>query len=137
MKRIISVFLIIFLVTMAGVSAVYAENDAVNTSAEGRGRLEAITYSAEDIYEVVNISASKFADYHITELSDPLRIVIDIIELTVPEKQGIIPTDGSLVNRIRYSQFTERITRVVLDVNEGYDYSIVRTEAGLHMYMEA
>ncbi|MGB3989016.1 MAG: N-acetylmuramoyl-L-alanine amidase [Acetivibrionales bacterium] len=135
MKRIISVFLIIFLVTMAGVSAVYAENDAVNTSAEGRGRLEAITYSAEDIYEVVNISAPKFADYHITELSDPLRIVIDIIELTVPEKQGIIPTDGSLVNRIRYSQFTERITRVVLDVNEGYDYSIVRTEAGLTAYV--
>ncbi|HOQ08046.1 MAG TPA: AMIN domain-containing protein, partial [Clostridiales bacterium] len=92
---------------------------------DGGRRLENIDFFTDGLYETVNISAPGFTDYYITELADPARIVIDLVDLDVPEGQGIIRTDGAYVKRIRYAQFTERIARVVLDVNEGYDFSIV------------
>ncbi|HPV02823.1 MAG TPA: N-acetylmuramoyl-L-alanine amidase [Clostridiales bacterium] len=102
---------------------------------DGGRRLENIDFFTDGLYETVNISAPGFTDYYITELADPARIVIDLVDLDVPEGQGIIRTDGAYVKRIRYAQFTERIARVVLDVNEGYDFSIVRTDTGLTAYV--
>ena len=146
MKKFTSFFLIISVVFLAGLSAVYAENGdgpapdggAVSSEtvpADNRGRLEGITYSSDGVYEAADIAVTGFAYYYITELTDPLRIVIDMKDVTVPDEQGIIQADGEYVKNIRYSQFTRRIARVVLDVAEGYDYSIVRTDNGLTAYV--
>jgi len=146
MKKFISFFLIISVVFLAVLSAVYAENgDGSATDggvvpsgtvpADDRGRLEGITYSSDGVYETAVIAAAGFADYNITELTDPLRIVIDMTDVTIPDGQGIIEAAGEYVKSIRYSQFTRRIARVVLDVAEGYDYSIVRTDNGLTAYV--
>lgn len=100
-----------------------------------RGRLDRIDYSADDLYEAVSILVPGSTHYSIKEMSDPARIVIDLYDTDVPGGQGIIPADGTYVKRIRYAQFTEKIARVVLDVSEGYDFSIVRTDTGLAAYV--
>jgi N-acetylmuramoyl-L-alanine amidase len=109
--------------------------EEITYPAEGIGQLESITYSADDVYETVCISAPGFTNYYITELADPLRIVIDMVDLAVPDGHGCIAADGRYIKKVRYAQFTEKTARVVLDVNDWYDYSIVRTDAGLTAYV--
>jgi N-acetylmuramoyl-L-alanine amidase len=112
----------------------YAGGEAAAGNA--RGELKDIRYEAENGREVVYLEVSGYSEYNCMELSGPFRIVIDLRNVTVPTGMGVLQTDGRVVERIRYAQFTKTTGRVVLDVREGYDYTIVRTDDGLAVYVK-
>lgn len=117
-----------------------SENDisdgAAEESAAQKNTLENISYSKVsnnegEEFEQIHINASGLRHYNITEMTDPLRLVIDLKNTRVPDGMGIIQAGSKYVKRIRYAQFTASAARVVLDVKQGYDYSVEQTENGL------
>ncbi|HEX2945976.1 MAG TPA: N-acetylmuramoyl-L-alanine amidase, partial [Clostridia bacterium] len=66
---------------------------------------------------------------------DPLRIVIDLKNTKAPAKQAYIKAGGALVKRVRYARYTEGTSRVVLEMNEGYEYSAEAGDNGITVYV--
>lgn len=134
MKKFLSAILIIILVLLpATESPIFAQTTVAAVS--NKGILKDVKYTTDKEYEVVRLTIDGFSGYTYFELEDPLRIVIDLKSTQLSGKQRTVDTKGTLVNRVRYAQFTETTTRVVLDVNEGYDFSIETTETGLAVHV--
>ncbi len=135
MKRFLSAILTIMLIFMPTANAsVFAQTvvDANNV----KGVLKEVRYAPENGYEVIRLSIDGFSGYTYMELADPYRIVIDLNNTSLTRKPNTLKAGGKLVSRVRYAQFTTTTTRVVLDVNEGYDFSIETTDTGLAVYVE-
>lgn len=134
MKKCLASILAIILFVSFGNSISYAGGEAV--AGNVRGELKDIRYGAESGCETVYLEVSDYSEYSCMELSGPFRIVIDLKNVDVPSGMGILQTDGMVVERIRYAQFTNTTGRVVLDVKEGYDYTIISTDEGLTVYVK-
>lgn len=135
MKRFLSAILTIMLIfTPATKASVYAQT--VVAANNLKGVLKEVRYEPQDGYEVVRLTVDGFSGYTYMELADPLRIVIDLKNTALSGKSNIQKAGGKLVNRVRYAQFTTTTTRVVLDMNDGYDFSIETTDTGLAVYVE-
>jgi len=134
MKRYLSVILIIllFFISVAE-SSVFAQTEAYADNV--KGVLKEVLYEQDNEYEVVRLTVDGFSGYTYMELEDPLRIVIDLKSTRLSGKQSTVNAGGKLVNRVRYAQFAKTTARVVLDVNEGYDFSIETKETGLAVYV--
>jgi|GEM_PF-662010 len=107
-----------------------------NTAKNEKGVLGKISYSkigGNDgrEYEQIHINASGYASYGTMELTEPLRLVIDLKNTQVPGEMGIVQAGGNYVKRIRFAQFTVSTARVVLDLKKEYAYSIEQTDGGL------
>jgi len=132
MKRFLSVILTIMLIFIpAAQSPVFAQT----VYAANKGLLKEVRYAQENGYEVVRLTVDGFSGYSYMELTDPFRIVIDLANTSLSGKQNTVQAGGKLVNRVRYAQFTPTTARVVLDVNEGYDFSIETADTGLAVYV--
>ncbi|MGE5614622.1 MAG: N-acetylmuramoyl-L-alanine amidase [Bacillota bacterium] len=131
-KSVASVLaVILFILLLNSISYASGEAAAVNLP----GELKEVRYEAEDSREIVYIKVSGYSDYSCMELSGPFRIVIDLRNVAAPKGYGVLEAGGRMVERVRYSQFTKTTARVVLDVKEGYDYTVVRTDEGLAVYV--
>lgn len=132
MKRFLSAILTIMLIfSLVTGNPIFAQT----VFAANKGLLKEVQYSRQNGYEVVHLTINGFSSYNYMELEDPLRIVIDLANTSLSGKQNTVNAGGKLVNRVRYAQFTTTTTRVVLDVNEGYDFSIETTDTGLAIYV--
>lgn len=132
-KFLTAVLAIVFIISMSSISA-YAE-ETVNAKSN-KGELKEVRYDTESGCEVIRLTVSGYKEYSSMELKDPLRIVVDFKNLTIPEEYAVIQTNGKLVERIRYAQYATTTGRVVLDVKEGYDYTVENTETGLTIYVK-
>ncbi len=134
MKKVLSAILTIMLLLMpATETSIFAQTTVAANNL--KGILKDVRYAPQDGYEVVHLTIDGFSGYTYTELADPLRIVIDLTNTALSGKPNTLKAGGKLVNRVRYAQFTVTTARVVLDVNEGYDYSIEKTDTGLAIYV--
>ncbi|MFQ5767921.1 MAG: type IV pilus secretin PilQ, partial [Acidobacteriota bacterium] len=74
------------------------------------------------------------AAYASFELAHPLRLVIDMADLTNEITRSVIPIQSPHLRRIRVSQFSDaprKIARVVLDLTRATDYEIEPSAEGL------
>lgn len=134
MKKFLSAILIIILAFIpATESPIFAQTTVAAVS--NKGILKDVQHTTDKEYEVVHLAVDGFSGYTSMELEDPLRIVVDLKNTQLSGKQRTVNTKGTLVNRVRYAQFTTTTTRVVLDVNEGYDFSIETTKTGLAVHV--
>lgn len=99
------------------------------------GKLENIEYKSKGDFEIITISANNYTEYSCMELKNPLRIVVDIKNLIIPEGYAVINTNGKMIERVRYSQYTRTDGRFVLDVRKGYDYTVENTKTGLTIHV--
>jgi N-acetylmuramoyl-L-alanine amidase len=150
MKKFLAVFLTtISIITFSGVLPVHAQSSTVSpgsiaaqnslpaatakSSDNEKGVLEKVSYSAKTDSEQIDIIASGFSDYKVTELTDPLRIFIDLKNAKAPSGVGVINADGMYVKKIRYAQIDANTARILLDVREGYEYQINKIVTGLEI----
>lgn len=129
----ILLFTLVFSIFSIGSTISFAEE--LNLAKADKGVLQQVKYSEDKDYELIALSIDGFRGYSSFELTDPLRIVIDLNSTVISGKQKTMQVGGRLVERVRYAQFTQTTTRVVLDVKEGYDYSIENSDSGLNVYV--
>ncbi|MGI6668782.1 MAG: N-acetylmuramoyl-L-alanine amidase [Acetivibrionales bacterium] len=134
MKKFLASILAVILFVSFANSVSYANGKAAAGGLPGE--LKEIRYEKEGFREIVYVKVSGYSEYSCMELSDPFRIVIDLRNVAVPKGMGILQAGGKVVERVRYAQFTKTTARVVLDVKEGYDYTIVSADEGLIVYVE-
>lgn len=129
----ILIFILFLSIFSTGSTISFAQE--VNLAKADKGVLKQVEYSEDKDYEVVALTIDGYRGYNSFELTDPLRIVIDLNSTVISGKQKTMQVGGKLVERVRYAQFTVTTSRVVLDVKEGYDYSIEATNDGLTVYV--
>ena len=80
--------------------------------------LMGLEYEEQDEAFFITLTGDRGMSYNIMYLENPYRIVIDIQGVTVDLPQGAenIPLNNAFVNRIRVSQFSENVGRVVLEL---------------------
>ncbi len=94
-----------------------------------------VKYSRDGVYEIVRIYAEGYTDYDSMELKDPLRLVIDLKNTKAPVKQTYVKAGGAYVKLVRYAKNTGGKSRVVLDLNEGYEYSAEPGKNSITVYV--
>ena len=85
-----------------------------------------IKFTAEDKLTRVVIETGGRLSYHSARLRDPDRIYFDLQGLRATTGPQVIPVASHLLKRIRVSQREEGVTRVVLDVEPGVDFAVLR-----------
>lgn len=80
------------------------------------GKFNGISFSPKGDKDEVNINIDSYANYKITRVTGPDRIVVDIPFKSAPSGQKKIDINSGLIKSIRYSQFDKNLLRVVLDV---------------------
>lgn len=133
-KWIAAGFIILFLISTAGVSPAQAVSTTENRIATGV--LKGVRVTTEGNRESVEIFASGYADYSIMRLSNPERIVVDVFNAAAPGKQQITQVSGNWIKQVRYAQFDTYTARVVLDMTGQAEYGIEKTQSGLLLYIE-
>ncbi|MDQ2087827.1 AMIN domain-containing protein [Herbivorax sp. ANBcel31] len=88
--------------------------------------LENVDYIKDDDQCSVVMSLDKSMDYRIQRVSDPERIIVDFPNTKIgSEKPSIRPEDSHLIELIRFGQFDVGTARVVLDIKDDSQYSVV------------
>ena len=135
MKKHATIFLAFIILIISTVSSNSLAEENVSRGGAVTGQLSDVQYSSDGGSEVIIIKAKGFKDYHVTELTDPQRIVIDLTNAVAPGKQQVVKAEGKRVNRIRYAQFDSGTARVVLDMKGKADYEVEKTDTGLAVYI--
>jgi len=81
-----------------------------------------ITYRTTSSKDTVQIDLSGYTSYDISRLTNPERIVIDFRGSYISAGEKTINVNSKFIKRIRYAQFSNTTTRVVIDLNGQYDY---------------
>ncbi|KNY28255.1 N-acetylmuramoyl-L-alanine amidase family protein [Pseudobacteroides cellulosolvens] len=88
-------------------------------------KLDNIVYTPEGKNDKVTLHITNYSDYNIFKIDDPNknRIVVDLpnTSMTIKNKINI---KSAQIKAIRYSQFEEKVARVVLDVNDKAQYKV-------------
>ncbi len=135
MKKTSMILIFILILSIFSIGSTTSFAEEINIAKADKGVLKQVKYSEDEDYEVIALTIEGFRGYNCFELADPLRIVIDLNSTLISGKPKTIQVGGKLVDRVRYAQFTVTTTRVVLDVREGYDYSIETTNDGATIYV--
>jgi N-acetylmuramoyl-L-alanine amidase len=89
--------------------------------------LDNIVYTPEGKNDKVTLHITNYSDYNVFKIDDPdkNRIVVDLpnTSMTIKNKINI---KSSQIKSVRYSQFEEKVARVVLDVNDKTQYKVER-----------
>ncbi len=85
-----------------------------------------IAFSSEDQSTRVVIESSGKLTYHAARLRDPDRIYFDLEGAGPAAAARAIPADGKLLKQIRQSGRGPGVTRVVLDVAPGVEFTVSR-----------
>ncbi len=134
-KRLFTVLIFVLILSIFSIGSTISFAEQINIAKAHKGVLKQVQYSEDKDYEVIALTIDGFRGYNCFELTDPLRIVIDLNSTVISGKQKTMQVGGRLVERVRYAQFTVTTSRVVLDMKEGYDYSIETTDKGLNVYV--
>ncbi|PNT94204.1 N-acetylmuramoyl-L-alanine amidase [Clostridium thermosuccinogenes] len=90
-----------------------------------------VKYSAISNGDRVALTVGSYEGYNVFRLTDPDRIVIDIPNASVPEKQGTIKVDSGRISTVRYAQHNSSTARVVIDTKGLPHYSIAEKDGQL------
>ena len=85
-----------------------------------------IAFTSEDQSTRVVIESSGKLTYHAARLRDPDRIYFDLQGTGPAAAARVIPADGKLLKQIRQSDRGPGVTRVVLDVAPGVEFTVSR-----------
>lgn len=99
----------------------------VNSKKNGNvmAKLDNIVYTPDGKNDKVTLHITNYSDYNIFKIDDPNknRIVVDLpnTSMTIKNKINI---KSAQIKAVRYSQFEEKVARVVLDVNDKAQYKV-------------
>ena len=85
-----------------------------------------IKFTTEDQLTRVVIETAGKLPYHAARLSAPDRIYFDLKGVSATTGPRVIPVGGKLLRQIRVSPKEAGVTRIVLDVEPGVEYSVLR-----------
>jgi N-acetylmuramoyl-L-alanine amidase len=106
----------------------------LNSYAASKTYLKSINYSKSNGQEIVYIYSSNYNNYKTYYLSNPLRLVFDLPDNTISMKSpGTIRTNGTIVKNIRYSQYSKKLARVVLDLSSKSEYKLEKKSGYIKM----
>lgn len=90
---------------------------------EFKGTLDKVSLTEGKDFVKIKLSGIGDLDHSLIKLSDPKRYVYDIkdCKLNTSGEQKII-SDGNYISAVRWSQFDETTTRVVVDLHKYYFY---------------
>jgi len=113
MKKIIAILISLFFIIPEPVILFAAQN--IN--------LESVRISAESVY----IQTTGNAEYKITEIKDPPRLILDLQNTKVKTLQNL-PANGTFLKRVRTGQFSTNpdIARIVMELTQKTAYDIIK-----------
>ena len=113
MKKIISIAISLFLFIPEPIMLFAAQNIS----------LESVRVSAESVY----IQTNDNAEYKITEIKEPPRLILDLQNTKVKTLQNL-PASGTFLKRVRTGQFSTNpdIARVVMELTQKTAYDIIK-----------
>ncbi len=76
-------------------------------------------------------------EYNIFRLSSPDRIIVDIQDTNAPSTQQKLDISGTYVESVRYAQYDETNSRVVLDLTGKSEYQAKLVDKQLVLYVSA
>lgn len=129
-------------------SFVASEDGTTSYIAFDENQVTGISTGREDNRDFILVEGITMPEYNIIELTNPTRIVIDIMDTALIGNQyQTFDYSLGIVKQVRASQFVadknyssnDRIVRVVLDIKDGVDNPkvlLVPTEKGLRIYPE-
>lgn len=129
-------------------SFVASEDGTTSYIAFDENQVTGIFTGREDNRDFILVEGITMPEYNIIELTNPTRIVIDIMDTALIGNQyQTFDYSLGIVKQVRASQFVadknyssnDRIVRVVLDIKDGIDNPkvlLVPTEKGLRIYPE-
>ncbi len=90
-----------------------------------------ISLKQDDKGDYIDVQAVSSPDVNVFRLSEPDRIVLDMPETTSLIDFMESVADGQYVKKIRTAQFTDGVTRIVVEVDGQPDYKIEKLGDGL------
>lgn len=117
-----------------------AGNNDQNDSGTSRGDIdrEPIIYDNIEIEhdfstdgEKVYVNIENIDTYNVFRLSGPDRLVIDITGVNIPEGVQKIDIQDFYVKAVRYSKSGRNTARVVVDLQDAFQYTVQETNKGL------
>jgi type IV pilus assembly protein PilQ len=99
---------------------------SASTKALGKATaLKSVTTSGSGSALEVNLAGDGELAYKAFKLENPTRVVVDLTGVHNKVAKNSIATSDALVKRIRVSQFTPDVTRVVVDLGDHANYDVV------------
>jgi type IV pilus secretin PilQ/predicted competence protein len=80
---------------------------------------------------IVRVQGAGPLSYHVTQLSDPPRVVVDLGEARLTETRNTIPSNYAPVRRVRLGQSRPDQVRVVIDVANPVKFEVQRKDQSL------
>lgn len=104
------------------------------TPANGGNNLT-VDYVISQSYNKVIINIENYKGYNVWRLTGPDRIVIDIPDAYVEEKQKTIDINKGFIDTVRYAQYEEGAARVVIDVSGQPQYHVGELNGRIAVYL--
>ena len=95
-----------------------------------------IEYTPKGNTEEVAILLSNYSKYTIMRMTGPDRLVIDIPNTKYSSKLQQILSNGTRIKSIRYSKYSSKISRIVLDLNGQSKYTVKESKGKLLLILE-
>ncbi|HEV2273101.1 MAG TPA: N-acetylmuramoyl-L-alanine amidase [Acidobacteriaceae bacterium] len=89
-------------------------------------RATAIRYWSTPAYTRIALDLDDQVQYRTARVLSPDRIYFDLLDVRLSPNligKSVVLTDGGFLQRIRAAQYSGNVTRIVLDVGSGTDYS--------------
>jgi N-acetylmuramoyl-L-alanine amidase len=135
MKQFI-VVLIAVMLCMTGLPQVaYAKTVTGNTT-DFVSSLISIKYSYENAQAIIKIAFKNYRSCNVMRLTGKDRLVIDLPNTKVSQKQHNITVNGTFIKTIRISQFEGKTCRIVADVIGQPDYEVKKTKTGINFIIK-
>ena len=81
-----------------------------------------------DRQTIVRVQGAGPLGYHVTQLSDPPRVVVDLGGARLTETRNVIPSDHAPVRRVRLGQSRPDQVRVVIDLDNAVKFDVERKD---------
>ncbi len=85
-------------------------------------QVNGVEFAHKDGMAQLTVNSTSKATYDVTELLNPLRLVVDITNATLAAPAGALTLEDEEVKQLRTSQFDAGSVRVVLDLNTSLGY---------------
>lgn len=95
-----------------------------------------VEYTPKTDSEEVAILLKNYKNYTVTRLTGPDRLVIDIPNTKYTGKTQEVPINGNQIKSLRYSQYSSKISRIVLDMNDQSKYTVKESSGKLLLTLE-
>ena len=99
-------------------------------------RITAIDVTSEGGAFVLRIEGDgNSTPYKSMTLEDPMRYVVDVLDVTTEERRATIPVDSPLVSRVRLGKYPDKV-RLVLDVNGAPEMRVDEAEGVIQIWLQ-